>query len=279
MIIKKRPVISWLLNGDSKDYANGLFLSEVSIPINQTILGDHLTHLSSIRAINPQWGLPELVTPSFERVMMKSVPSFDKIMPELYKEFSKDDECGIIIKGKVTLVYGFGDEQLHIWFFLQDGHKSIFKFYSSSISVNGHTGVSIENTIIADDALFPMELEKRQEFIGSISNFVATYLAVKKYGEVETIVIPEGITKDIEGTPLEYVEKKKVINNSGQKVIVMDSRWFRKIVNDNDIQVRGFFKMQPRKNDDGEWYRTLIFIEPHIRHGYHRNAGISDSAE
>lgn len=81
----------------------------------------------------------------------------------------------------------------------------------------------------------------------------------------------------IEGTPLEYIEKKKVLNQTGQEVIVMDSKWFRKISNENDIYVRGFFRMQNKKNELGEWYKELIFVESFVRHGYHRNAKIDDN--
>ena len=70
--------------------------------------------------------------------------------------------------------------------------------------------------------------------------------------------------------------KKKVVNQTGQKVIVMDSKWFRKIINDNDIYVRGFFRMQNKKNESGEWYKELIFVDSFVRHGYHRNAKIED---
>ncbi len=56
----------------------------------------------------------------------------------------------------------------------------------------------------------------------------------------------------------------------------MDSKWFRKIVNDNDIPMRGHFRMQRRKDADGNWAKELILIAPYIRHGYHRNAKIED---
>ena len=56
----------------------------------------------------------------------------------------------------------------------------------------------------------------------------------------------------------------------------MDSKWFRKIVNDNAIYVRGFWRMQNKKNDDGEWYKELIFVDSFVRHGYHRNAKIEE---
>ena len=35
--------------------------------------------------------------------------------------------------------------------------------------------------------------------------------------------------------------------------------------------------MQNKKNTDGEWCKELIFVDPFIRHGYHRNAKIEDS--
>ena len=56
----------------------------------------------------------------------------------------------------------------------------------------------------------------------------------------------------------------------------MDSKWFRTIINDNDIYVRGFFRMQNKKNASGEWYKELIFVDSFVRHGYHRIAKIED---
>lgn len=101
-------------------------------------------------------------------------------------------------------------------------------------------------------------------------------MAVKKYVKVETVVVPTGTITKLDDTVLGYKTKEKIRNESGQEVIVMDSHWFRKIVNDNDIFVRGYFKMQPKKNEMGEWYKELIFVNPFVRHGYHRNAKIED---
>jgi len=33
-------------------------------------------------------------------------------------------------------------------------------------------------------------------------------------------------------------------------------------------------KLQRKKNEKGEWYREMIFVDSYLRHGYHRNAGI-----
>lgn len=277
MLIKKRPIISWLLNPDDNKAAHDIIISNVAIPINQGLLFSYLEHLNGIRIQRPTWGLPELVMPSFEKVMRESERSFEKLMPELFKEFSKSEECGILLcDGSHTLIYGFGDNELHLWSFTEKNGKSVFNFYSCNKSIKGYLGVRIADSILADDYIFPTSLEQRQTTVAAVANFIASYVAVKRHAKVETVIIPQGTFTEIDGTPLEYIDKKKVINNSGQEVIVMDSRWFRKIINDNDIYVRGFFRMQNKKNEFGEWVKELIFVDSHVRHGYHRNAIIED---
>ncbi len=277
MIIKERAIITWLLNPNTKQAPVNLVIAPVSIPINTSILGNNLIELDKIRRQAPDWGLPELLMPSFEEVMLKSHSSFDKIMPELFEDFCLREECGILLcRGNVTLVYGFGGNQLHIWYFTEQGGKSVFNFYTCNIWKDGNVGVGLANTLIADNQLFSGTLQERQHKLAFIVGFVATYVAVKRYVKVETVVIPQGKFTAIEGTPLEYIEKKKVINQTGQEVVVMDSKWFRKIINDNDIYVRGFWRMQNKKNEFGEWYKELIFVDSFVRHGYHRNALIED---
>lgn len=277
MIIKKRPVITWLLNPDSPGFQDGLTFASPKNSENYKNLNDELIRLKTIRALRPKWGLPELVMPSFRRVMEKSEPAFRKIMPDLFKEFSETDECGILIlRNNETIVYGFGDGQLNIWFFSEQNGHSVFRFASEYEFVEGQPKLLMTNSILYDDNLLAGSIQNRIDEIGHRLQFIAVYLAVKKYIKVETLIIPQGTYTDIEGTPLEYVEKKKVINQTGQEVIIMDSKWFKKIINDNDIPVRGFFRMQNKKNTDGEWYKELIFVDQFIRHGYHRKAKIED---
>lgn len=80
MLIKERSIITWLLNPDMIQAPKNLVIAPASHPINQSILGNHLIELDKIRKQNPEWGLPELLMPSFEEVMYKSHQSFDKIM-------------------------------------------------------------------------------------------------------------------------------------------------------------------------------------------------------
>lgn len=276
MLIKERPIITWLLNPDMKLAPKNLVIAPVSHSINQSILGNNLSELDNIRMQSPDWGFPELLMPSFVEVMHKSHPSFDKIMPQLIEDFCEKEECGILLHGNVSIVYGFGGNQLHLWHFAEQNGNSVFNFYTCNVSANNNIGVGIANTVIADNMLFSGSLQERQQKLAYIAEFVTTYVAVKRYVKVETIIIPQGKFTAIEGTPLEYIEKKKVLNLTGQEVIVMDSKWFRKIINDNDIYVRGFFRMQNKKNEFGEWYKELIFVDSYVRHGYHRNAKIED---
>lgn len=277
MLIKPRPIITWLLNPDTLGFIKGLTFARPNNPVNFDILNADLKNLQDIRAQKPNWGLPELVMPSFKKVMEKSSPAFDKIMPDLLTEFSNSDECGIlIIDNEETLVYGFGDSTLYLWLFRQFQNRSVFCFAAEYCYENGNPKLLIPDSVLRDNALLYGSIENRINEIGIRLHFIAIYVAVKKYIKVETIVIPQGTFTQIEGTPLEYIEKKKVINRTGQEVLVMDSKWFKKIINDNDIPVRGFFRMQNKKNDEGEWYKELIFVEPFVRHGYHRNAKIED---
>lgn len=277
MIIKKRPVITWLLNPDTPGFQKGLTFAAPKDFVNYEILNEELKHLKNIREMKPNWVLPELVMPSFERVMEKSAPAFERIMPDLFKEFSETDECGILIlRNNETLVYGFGDGQLNIWFFKEQNGHSVFHFSAGYEYVENLPKLLMTDSILYDDNLLAGTIQNRIDEIGIRLRFIAVYLAIKKYVKVETVIIPQGTYTAVEGTPLEYVEKKKVVNQTGQEVIVMDSKWFKKIINDNDIPVRGFFRMQNKKNTDGEWDKELIFVDPFIRHGYHRNAKIED---
>lgn len=280
MLIKKRPIITWLLDPDSNKLPDGILLARSADPINHQLLNHHLEELNNIRIQEPEWGLPELLMPSFEEVMKKSAPSFEKIMPQLFHEFSEKEECGILLcQGNVTMVYSYGGDKLHIWYFSEQNGKSIFNFYTSNDFVGDQLRVGVLNPIISDNALFQGSLEDRHIALASVVNFVSAYVAVKRFVKVETVIIPQGKFTAVEGTPLEYVDKKKIINQTGQEVIVMDSKWFRKIINDNDIYVRGFWRMQNKKNDEGEWYKELIFVDSFVRHGYHRNAKIEDETE
>ena len=52
----------------------------------------------------------------------------------------------------------------------------------------------------------------------------------------------------------------KISNETMTGVQIMDSQWFTSIFRNEGFSVRGYFKMQHKKNERGEWIRELIYI-------------------
>lgn len=276
MIIRKRPIISWLLNMDDK--ANKIQIPLLKDEKHVRYLLGGMNLLTDVCTTRPNWGLPELVMPSFEEVMGKSAKSFFNIDHQLFQEFYNDNVCGILLtRDNGTIVYGFGENTLHIWLFREINGISCLCLYFYVVSKeNNHREIYTWPTLINDEELFNTDLNSKEQIYENLANRIITFLAVKKYVKVDTIVVPTGDVVKLNNLIPSYKSKEKVKNESGQQVIVMDSRWFRKIVNDNEIFVRGFFRFQNKKNERGEWYKELIFVDSYIRNGYHRNALIEE---
>lgn len=279
MVIKKQHVISWLLDDTFIPTLDKITISHTDNPTHIQYLMNGLEWLSNIRSHNPEWGLPELLMPSFKKVMEKSAKSFYEIDHQLFQEFYNENVCGILLdKIFGTIVYGFGENKLYVWLFKTINDYSVLYnyFYFESTEDNMRT-VYCCPSLLDDSQLYNTNIENLKELYSKVANLLISYLAVKKYAKVETIVVPANTIKIVEDKILGYKQKEKVKNDSGQEVIIMDSRWFVKIINDNDIFVRGFFRLQNKKNEKGEWYKELIFIDSFVRHGYHRNAKIEDN--
>lgn len=281
MKIKKQPVISWLLDYNYKPTMKW----EITVPkiCNTTHLGylsNGIKWLAEVRENNPNWGVPELLMPSFEKVMQKSAKSFYCIDHQLFQEFADEEVCGILLHKQFgTIVYGFGDNTLYVWLFRDvDGCSVLYNYFYYTSTPDNVRYVHCWPTLIEDPQLFNQGMAEKSKIYSIVANLLITYLAVKKYAEVETIVVPAKSKVFVEDKIHGYKQKEKVLNESGQEVIIMDSRWFVKIINDNDIIVRGFFRMQRFKDENGDWAKKLIFVDSFIRHGYHRKARIEDES-
>lgn len=277
MVIRKQPIISWLLDKAYTFNPNKIAICQMGYPLHAEYLCNAMSRIIDIREQNPDWGLPELLMPSFERAMKKSAKSFFEIDHQLFQDFSEDDVCGILLyKPLGTIVYGFGDNTLFVWLFKDIGGVSTLYNYFYFVSTERNTRQVCCCPTFFNDPVY-VEMTHKDDFYSSVANILISYLAVKRYAKVETIIIPNMTISMLDDTCGEYKQKEKVRNESGQEVIVMDSRWFVKIVNDNDIPVRGFFRMQNKKDEHGEWYKELIYVDSFVRHGYHRKAKIEDA--
>ena len=276
MVIRKQYIITWLLDKTYTFNPNKIAICQMGYPLHTKYLCDAMSRIVDFREQSPNWGLPELLMPSFEQAMQKSAKSFFGIDHQLFENFSEEGVCGILLHRVLgTIVYGFRDNTLFVWLFKDIGGVSTLYNYFYFESTKRNTRLVYSCPSFLDDPVNE-DIENKEEFYSSVANILMSYLAVKKYAKVETIVVPNMAISMLEDTCGEYKHKEKVRNESGQEVIVMDSRWFVKIVNDNDIRVRGFFRMQNKKNDFGEWYKELIYVDSFVRHGYHRNAKIED---
>lgn len=65
----------------------------------------------------------------------------------------------------------------------------------------------------------------------------------------------------------------KYINTSAFPITILDSTWFRTIINTSDFKVRGHFRWQAC--GIGLKKRKLIFVDEFLKHGYVREAGVT----
>lgn len=270
MVIRKQPIISWLLNRTYVLKQNDIGIPQTNNPQHYAYLCNELNFLSEIRDKNPDWGLPVMLMSTFEKAMQKNAePFFDKDH-QLFQKFSDNDTCGIVIhKSLGTVVYGFGGNTLHVWLFQhQNGVNLLYNYFYFESTINNRRMLYCNPTLLEELGV------EDADFYSKVGNLLVNYLAVKHYAEVETIVVPDKTIKKIEDSSAGH--KEKIKNESGQEVLVMDSRWFVQIINNNDIQVRGFYRMQNKKNAEGEWIKEQIYVKPFIRHGYHRSAKIEE---
>lgn len=268
MVIRKQPIMSWLLNKSYVLKQNDIGIPQTNKQEYYVYLCDGLNFLSEIREKSPNWGLPEMLMLTFEAAMVKSAKSFFDEDHQLFQKFSDSDTCGILLHRTLgTVVYGFGGNILYVWLFRdQNGVSILYNYFYFESTIRNTRNIYCNPTILEGLGI------EDAEFYSKVGNLLICYLAVKNYAEVETIFVPDKTIKKIEDSSAEH--KEKIRNESGQEVLVMDSRWFVQVVNDNDIPVRGFYRMQNKKNSEGEWVKERIYIEPFIRHGYYRSAKI-----
>ena len=87
-------------------------------------------------------------------------------------------------------------------------------------------------------------------------------LLFKHYAKVETREMkPDEKIKDL-------ITKEKHLNRSNSSVTILDCTWFTNIIRNTPFGVRGHFRLQPKKNEEGEWIKELIYIEPFMKNGY-----------
>ena len=110
--------------------------------------------------------------------------------------------------------------------------------------------------------------EQRIDYDRHVFLFPVLIYLFKRYAEVEVVD-----SKPYKKVPIQNDEKKDtLLVDSPLDMTFLDCSWFRTIVRKEGFMVRGHFRLQPCKNQDGEWDHKLIYIEPYQKHGYTRTA-------
>mgnify|MGYP001045309259 CR=1 FL=1 len=153
-----------------------------------------------------------------------------------------------LIDGEITIVYGFGENQAYVWLFrVKNDVSYLCNYFYFGPKEADYRNIGCSQTILGDPIFRGGSWEERSRVYVAVSSLLVTYLAVKKYAKVETIVVPVNAVRVVEDTIQGYKGREKIRNNSGQEVIVMDSRWFVKIVTIMIFLCEGFFAFKTRK--------------------------------
>lgn len=125
-----------------------------------------------------------------------------------------------------------------------------------------------ENILWASEYIRSAGVVDKESLIDLIKEMYRTVVTVgmfKSYAQVETKILPPN-------------QKRRDItclyrNNTDFTVTYLDCKWFTTLVKSEGFNVRGHFRLQPKKKD-GKWTRELIWINEFRKHGYTARARI-----
>lgn len=200
--------------------------------------------------------------------------AMDKVIDKLYPLINEKgmlrnihEQC-CIIDGKITFVFlNLKDDNFRM-LRIADGICTEVIDYELSVEDIGFANVE------ALGRLSLLDSERPQMALINMMGYVYYYLLFKKYGNIDIEMVPAKKT-----LRKSQILGEKVNNFMGIDVKVLDSRWFTTICRDEGFLVSGHFRLQPCKDENGEWTRKLIYINPYAKTGYHRLAPIVNLEE
>lgn len=237
------------------------------------------------------------LTTSFCTAMVKSQEALEKLYyngEELKKNY--ENSCGAIIfpdlsrtEQENVCIYKIENGNILVASFLLNKTKTGGKksAYLGDIGVNSNDRRELEHTDHSLGLLdlvvnvhpnkeliktFPLVREDiMTEDLSTSLICVLLCLAFKKYAEVETKEIidvvdpskaPKNVCKSLalQNTPFDF------------QITKLSADWYTEIIRTTGFEVRGHWRLQPYSNGK----RRLIFIQPFMKHGYHRKAKIQE---
>lgn len=154
------------------------------------------------------------------------------------------------------------DNEIRMFLFSKEGQPLMFFIDSSYYKVYQNGWAS---------QMFGMKgfnTDEAKQFIYSKVAGVCLIEIFKRFANVETKELNAG--QKIKGIECNYK------NDTKSNVTVLDSKWFTTLVKSDRFNVRGHFRLQPKKKD-GEWTKELIWIDEFQKLGYTAHARMLSS--
>lgn len=149
------------------------------------------------------------------------------------------------------------DETMEIFFVMFDAQTC--EVIVSAIKNKGEQLKTYSNSKYSD--VIPFYKDPMEAF-----NFNFILKLFKTHAKVETKYIAPG---DKVFTP-----QIRCNNYTKTGFTYLDSKWFTNLVRSDGFKVKGHFRLQPCKNERGEWTREIIWINDFQKEGYTHKAKI-----
>ena len=186
----------------------------------------------------------------------------EKNLLELWNDFAVNDSADFEVKGCYVIgdmVYmidyaikkGKEDNEIAFFIFDKTGLPIAMNIDSSKRQI--HQNMWLSKSIGINDA------EDIRSLIYREFGRIVLFKMFKTYAEVETKVLPP--KSKIRDIACNYKNDTKLELN------YLDSKWFTTLVQSEGFNVRGHFRLQPKKRE-GEWTKELIWISEFEKTGY-----------
>lgn len=177
MIIKERTIINRILRPNNDRNSLIKYLAGEN-PASTEVLVEALDELENLRSKHIEWGLPELIMPSFREVMDKSMKSFNKIDYQLIHEFGAACICGILLfDHSDTVVYRFENDKVKFWYFTEKDKISTLCFYYETEAFDDNSRESVvAECLLNDKLIFSTSREDSIFILQNIATEIVLYM-------------------------------------------------------------------------------------------------------
>ncbi|MCR5680470.1 MAG: hypothetical protein K6G08_09735 [Prevotella sp.] len=204
------------------------------------------------------------ISRTFYKALVKSFPTLVNLFDEKGLMESLHEDCCLILSDTTFMLWRDpADDGSYYVLVIVNGSVAFFSSYQFD-------DTDVNNT----HSLSFMYLDDFSNDDRTYIESIYAFLLFKKYGnvDIETVAARKTLRKS-------QILGEKVNNFMGIDVQVLDSRWFTTICRDEGFLVSGHFRLQPCKDEQGQWTRRLIYINPYAKHGYHRMAPIVNTED